>query len=215
MYSFFKIVQILGEYSILIAFIKHVRCIWQKIVSKSGEKRIRRNSLTTLHSLPTTQSDIPQPQMGLVRQTTVPHGFNVSASVCLCHVMCTNIALNVVCFFQAKVFDFSCKNIPARNTCLCWCFTHTAEGKQVRACACVTGARPVHVLRGAVAEGAWAATLDRERDRDQRVGALQELATAAALLRLAAFIFIIIISSSHRCGVKFGRGTKLTGTLGG
>ena len=52
----------------------------QKIVSKTGENRIRRNSLTTLHSLPTTQSDIPPPQGGLVRQTTVPHGFNVSQS---------------------------------------------------------------------------------------------------------------------------------------
>lgn len=37
-----------------------------------GDKVIRRNSLTTLHPMPTQD-----PQPGLERQKTVPHGFNV------------------------------------------------------------------------------------------------------------------------------------------
>ena len=37
-----------------------------------GDKVIRRNSLTTLHPMPTQEA-----QPGLERQKTVPHGFNV------------------------------------------------------------------------------------------------------------------------------------------
>ena len=41
-------------------------------ITKSGQ-RIRRNSLTTLHSLPASIKGGP----GITRQATVPHGFNV------------------------------------------------------------------------------------------------------------------------------------------
>ena len=100
------------------------------MAARAGEKRIRRNSLTTLHSLPTTQSDIPPPSLGLVRQTTVPHGFNVG---------------------------------------------HDLEGQPhliLKGCQvlCVfTGARFVHVLRGAVAEGTRATPLDRKGNRNQGI----------------------------------------------
>lgn len=54
--------------------------------ARSGDKKIRRNSLTTLHSLPSSQyPDIPVPPLGLDRQTTVPHGFNVSTHSFLYH----------------------------------------------------------------------------------------------------------------------------------
>jgi hypothetical protein len=39
---------------------------------RSGDKKIRRNSLTTLHSLPAETDSLT-----LNRQTTVPHGFKV------------------------------------------------------------------------------------------------------------------------------------------
>ena len=73
--------------------------LWHHHQQKAGEKRIRRNSLTTLHSLPPGHAST-SPTLGgatsviadnmdcvggggagtggLERQTTVPNGFNVS-----------------------------------------------------------------------------------------------------------------------------------------
>lgn len=45
---------------------------WNSQKMGLGDKVIRRNSLTTLHPMPTQD-----PQPGLERQKTVPHGFNV------------------------------------------------------------------------------------------------------------------------------------------
>jgi len=50
----------------------------------SGGERIRRNSLTTLHSLPSTSSSsslsssvADSRRLAVGRQTSVPHGYNV------------------------------------------------------------------------------------------------------------------------------------------
>ena len=47
----------------------------------AGDKVIRRNSLTTLHPLPRVEVE-PSP-LGVERQRTVPHGFNVCFIFCL------------------------------------------------------------------------------------------------------------------------------------
>lgn len=54
---------------------------WCNIVFQPNERLFRRNSLTTLHSLPVSAEDEELrsiKKLGLERQATVPHGFNVS-----------------------------------------------------------------------------------------------------------------------------------------
>ena len=50
---------------------------------KSGKCRIRRHSLTTLHSLPISEKGTTTTSsIGIERQSTVPHGFNVRFTCC-------------------------------------------------------------------------------------------------------------------------------------
>lgn len=56
----------------LLSFYLMIISFWNSQKMGLGDKVIRRNSLTTLHPMPTQD-----PQPGLERQKTVPHGFNV------------------------------------------------------------------------------------------------------------------------------------------
>jgi hypothetical protein len=61
------------QFLYLISCYKKISLLLHLKMNIQGDTKIRRNSLTTLHSLP---KDI-QPAT-LERQQTVPHGFNVS-----------------------------------------------------------------------------------------------------------------------------------------
>ena len=67
----------------------------------SGGERIRRNSLTTLHSLPSTTSSsvADSRRLAVGRQTSVPHGYNVC-----CIQLCVFIS----------VADFIVETLPKR-----------------------------------------------------------------------------------------------------
>lgn len=94
---------------ILLSFYLMIISFWNSQKMGLGDKVIRRNSLTTLHPMPTQD-----PQPGLERQKTVPHGFNV------CHNLFTVIFYRYFLWnLQFKVnsdyFIFVALSVKARN----------------------------------------------------------------------------------------------------